>query len=98
MTLRLPSQSEIKDWREHPVTMAFEAALRAVAHRHREAVTQAYWDGRDVTERERIIVLVRQAMIEDLFELDEEDLRAAMESDDERQRHIADGIQGSGEA
>lgn len=98
MTFKPPSQSEISDWRENPVTMALFAALRGIAEMEKQSVMEAFWNGQEVTERQRLHALVRQELIEDMFELDEEDLKTAMEKIDEHQRHSADGIQGSRQA
>lgn len=95
---KLPSQSEINEWRENPVTVALATALRGIAAMEKQSVTDAFWNGAEVSERQRLHAMVRREMIEDLFDLDEVDLKAAMEKIDEHQRHSADGIQGAGQA
>ena len=74
-------QEQLDEWREHPVTRALKAAMLGALEREREAVARLLWAG-DFSadaDRARMRVLVREEFVEDFFELDEDDLRAATE-------------------
>ena len=73
------SDSELQEWRESPVTMALEAALRGSLDRQRAAAVSAYWAGSPWPEAERLSLLRAQSLVEDLFEASAVEVKAAME-------------------
>ena len=73
------SDSKLQEWREHPVTLVLEAALRASVDRQRAAATSAFWAGSPWPEGERLSLLRMQSLVEDLFEASADDVKAAME-------------------
>ncbi len=98
MNSPVPSQEQIQEWRDNPVTEALRLALEGMIEARKRAITESYWAGKPVDDADRRAVVLVGEFCEDLFSTDEDDLRVAMEKIDEWKRHKADGIQRLGEA
>lgn len=93
-------EQDLADWRRNPVTEYVIAALRERVQQHEAALKAAYWAGQARPDAERIAAQLLADVIEDIGGASLDDFRVFMESGEheERERHQADGIHGSGEA
>lgn len=85
MNLNDISASNWDEWREHPVTEALKAAIKAMLDRQQAAAEQAYWAGKAWPESERLALVRLAAWHEDFFETTLEEVKQVM--NDERQRN-----------
>ena len=79
----MPSQEQINEWREHPVTLALRSALEKAHAAKKRAMFDAFYSTGDTMEMDRRTMQAIEEFREDFFDLDEEDLKAAEERYDE---------------
>lgn len=72
--------------------MALRLALELAMAARKRAMFEAYFNNGPLSEDDRRLVKAIEEFRQDFFELDEDDLRAAMEKFDEHERHSPDGI------
>jgi hypothetical protein len=75
----------LREWQTHPVTETLQRAMRAVLLRRRQQLTSDFLAGRPVSEADRKALLLVEQWAEDFFEASADDVRAAMESEDDKQ-------------
>lgn len=75
-------ESELNEWREHPVTREIREALRRLLDQEHEAMTQAYWAGQAATDGRREGFLQKRALWEDIFEGSAAEFAVMTEDDD----------------
>lgn len=72
--------------------------MTAMAAERKRTLFEAFYAGRTIEEFDRKVVVAVDELAEDLFGVEEDDLKAWIERYDEQQRNPTDGIQGSGQA
>lgn len=78
------SGEALSEWREHPVSKAFRAALGLYLEQCKAAALQAWWEGHPVSDAERIALHREMALYRDLFENDlEAGVLTYLKKDDE---------------
>lgn len=76
-------EQDLEEWQAHPVTEALKGAVGKVCQRRKDQLCQRYLAGRAASEPERIAVLMIEQWAEDFFESSAEDIRAAIEEEDD---------------
>lgn len=83
----MPSQPEVEAWREHPVTRTLRRLIDHLLADEREAITEAYWAGRPVTEARKLAFDRYADFALNVFGADADEIEAAMEQmNDQRER------------
>lgn len=74
----------MNEWREHKVTVVLRRVLEGQANHRKDLLCKKYLAGKPASEAERLAVLMLAELVEDLFDADAEDVRAALEQVDEQ--------------
>ncbi len=82
MSIKL-SQQQVLEWRESLVTEAIKQALYRQLEARKAAMFQAYWVGKPPSKSTREAVILAEAMLEDIFTGDADEIIAAVEKEDE---------------
>lgn len=79
------------EWQGHPVTELLRGLLDRQIAARKAALQSRWWAGQEVPEAERLALIRLEEWVEDFFDLTADDLRAAIERDDDgkSQRHHA---------